>query len=213
MCARRTAACRPMTTIACPESSGLCQMGAVIVTALMRLPGIRDQGAMITPEGSVTASSAPLLIAVAGSASLIRQGARAAGDLRQDRRPESRSQFFRFMASMQRAMWLFAVSRGDDMFRRSLRGCHHAWLASRPVRRIIGRVNFKRSVTRSLDAARLRQTLCQTAEERRGGDLRSRHQAKHALRSKTVGGTGDYRRGRRRLAVIPAVAPANSRRL
>jgi serine/threonine protein kinase len=61
----------------------------------------------------------------------------------------SRSQFFRFTASMQMAMWLFAVSSSDDMFWHSFRSCHHAWLASRPVhRRIIGRVNFKRSGTR-----------------------------------------------------------------
>ena len=32
-----------MTTIVCPESSGSCRMGAVIVAALMNPPGIRDQ--------------------------------------------------------------------------------------------------------------------------------------------------------------------------
>ena len=43
----------------------------------------------------------------------------------------------------------FAVSSSDDMFWRSFRNCHRAWSASRPVhRRIIGRVNCGRSVTR-----------------------------------------------------------------
>jgi hypothetical protein len=43
------------------------------------------------------------------------------------------------------------VSSSDDMFWRSLRSCHRAWLASRPAhRRIIGRVNVRRSVRRSV---------------------------------------------------------------
>ena len=84
-------------------------------------------------DGSSTKTRVPSMQALLGRP-MICGGARLCKRSRLS--VSTRSQFFRFMASMQMAIELCAVSSSDDTFLEVFRSCHRAWLGSRlPISR------------------------------------------------------------------------------